>query len=272
MKFWANGPGELLGDQLATGKPYYFTASTWFVNSAVGTDGAGSAGLDREKPLATLGQAITNASAGDTVILMDGHSETLTAVLAINKQLFIAGGGSSGGIPTVSFTMNAAAADTFNVSAGNTEIRNIWFKESAQANTGGTGGKIHTSASGCRIIGCYFSMGANDAYAGILADTAPTSLRVESCTFISTATSRAVRPAQGLTVRTAASDVEVYNCIFSDGAVGFSSRAFDTSTVTITRLRIFNLSLLLGASAAMGGSSTGFISGITQTGGGRVDW
>lgn len=272
MKFWANGPGELLGDQLATGKPYYFTASTWFVNSATGTDAGGSAGQDREKPLATLGQAITNASAGDTVILMDGHTETLTATLAISKQLYIAGGGSSGGIPTVSFTMNATNQDTFNVSAGNTELRNIWFKESAQSNSGSTGGKVHTSVSGCRIVGCYFSMGANDQYAGLFADTAPTSLRVESCTFISTATTRATRPTQGMTIRAAASDVEIYNCIFSDGLYGFTSRSLDTSTVTLTRTRIVNLSLLLGASMAFGASSTGFISGLTQTGGGRVDW
>lgn len=274
MRLWLNGLGEILGDVLATSKPVYLSGNVWFVNSATGTDAGGTAGQDREKPLATLGQAITNASAGDAVLLESGHSETLTAAVAVSKQLFIIGGGSSGGVPTVKFTMNAAAQDTFTITAANCEIRNILFPESSQTNAGSSGAKVViTNVAGTRLIGCRFEMGAKDNYAGVKWVTAGDNTRIDGCTFISTATVTATRPARGIhTNSLAIADLEVYNSIFSDGTVGFVSGAFDSAGGIVTRLKVVSLSLLLGASFLAHTSSTGFIIGLAQTGGGRVGW
>ncbi len=272
MKNWQNGLGEILGDTLATAKPTITAGDVWFVNSTGGVDAGGTAGQDRQKPLATLGQAITNAAAGDTVLLMNGHAETLTAALAISKQLIIVGGGSAGGIPTVTFTMNAAAQDTFTVNQANTEIRNVRFAASAQSNTGSAGGKITVTAAGCRIRGCYFDMGANDQLAGIRLGASSGPVRIESTTLISTAPTVTTRPASGINVVSAISDVELVNLTLSDGTVGFTNGAFASSAVVLTRLRAENLALLLGAEFLLNASTTGTIYGLTQTDGGRVSW
>jgi hypothetical protein len=270
MKVWGNGLGEVLGDALAVNKPVYASGDVWYVYSVSGVDAGGTAGQDREKPLATLGQAITNAAAGDTIVCKDGHAEVLTAALSISKQLFIVGGGSSGGVPTVTFTMNAAAQDTFSLSVANTEIRNLRFPAASQSNAGSSGGKITVTAAGCRIRGCYFDMGANDQLAGIRLGAASGPVRIESCTLISTATAVATRPSSAINVASAISDVELVNVTLSDGTVGFTNGAFASSAVIITRLRAENLALLLGAEFLLNASTAHLEYGVTQSGGGRI--
>lgn len=274
MRLWPNGTGNLLGDVLATGKPTYVSGNIWYVNSATGTDAASPAGQDKEKPLAGLAQAITNASAGDFIVLADGHAQTLTAAISISKQLFIVGAGSSGGNPTASFTMNSATADTFAVTAAGCDIRNIKFPESSQTNAGTTGGKIVISnVAGTRIVGCRFEMGAKDNYAGVMLATSGADTRLDTCTFISTATTTATRPSRGVNTNSLAlSDFEMTDCVFSDGTVGFANGAFDGSGGIMTRFRGINNSLLLGADMKMNSSSTGYLVGTTTTGAARVDW
>lgn len=274
MRLWPNGLAEILGDTLAIGEPLYVSGDVWFVNSATGTDAASPAGKDKEKPLAGLAQAITNAAAGDLILLAAGHTQTLTAAIAVSKQLFIVGGGSSGGSPTVSFTMNSSAADTFTISAAGCDIRNIKFPESSQTNAGTSGAKVVVSnVAGTRIVGCRFEMGAKDNYAGVMLVTSGADTRLSDCTFISTATSTATRPSRGVNTNSLAlSDFEVTNCVFSDGTVGFANGAFDGSGGIMTRFRGINNSLLLGADMKMNSSSTGYLVGTTTTGAARVDW
>lgn len=276
MRLWPNGFGNLLGDILATAKPTYVSGDVWFVNSATGTDAASPAGKDKEKPLAGLAQAITNAAAGDVIVLADGHAQTLTSVITVSKQLFIVGAGSSGGQPTASFTVNSTNVDAIVVSAANCDIRNIKFPESLQTNTGAVGAKLAiNNIAGTRIVGCRFEMGAKDNFAGVLVGTSNSlcnDTRLDGCTFISTATSAATRPSRGLSAPVIISDLEVVNCVFSDGTVGFANGAFDGSAGVITRFRGINNSLLLGADMKMNSASTGYLVGTTTTGAARVDW
>lgn len=274
MKIFPNGLGQTTGDSLGTTKPLYSIGNAWYVNSSGGVDAGGSAGQDREKPLATIGQAYTNASAGDIIVLMDGHTETLTTELTIAKQLYIVGGGATAGIPTVSFIMNAANKDTFVVTAANTEIRGIRFKAPAVVNDGGTYGAkvVINSVAGCRVIGCYFDMGATDRnVSGVYLGVGSNNTRIANCTFISTATVVATRPYDAMRVITS-SDLELDGVVFSDGTVGYQNPAFDTSGVVLTRLRCTNLSLLNGGEMSLNASTTGWIATPTVTGGGRVSW
>lgn len=274
MRLWPNGLGSTLGDILATGKPLYVSGDVWFVNSATGVDAAAPAGKDRDKPLAGLAQAITNAAPADFIVLEDGHAQTLTAAITISKQLFIVGGGSSGGQPTVSFTMNSAAADTFIVTAAECEIRNIKFPESSQTNAGTNGGKIViNNVAGTRIIGCRFEMGAKDNYAGIMFVASGADTKFTDTTIISTATVVATRPSRGVNTNSVAvNDLDMTNCTLSDGTVGFVNGAFDGSLSTMGRFKGSNNSLLLGAAIKMNGASTGYLVGTTTTGAARVDW
>ena len=123
--FLQNGCGESTGDELCTSRPLLLPTSNsvWYVNSATGTDAVSPAGKNREKPLATLAQAITNAQANDIIVLMDGHAESTTSFMTLSTAgVKIVGAGSSGGIPTVTFTFGTGGGISLD-GAGN-EIRN----------------------------------------------------------------------------------------------------------------------------------------------------
>lgn len=274
MKLFSNGYGQSTGDALSTTKPIYSTGDVWYVNSSGGVDAASPAGKDEQRPLATIGQAYTNAAAGDTIVLMDGHTETLTTELTIAKQLYIVGGGASAGIPTVSFTMNAAAKDTFVITAANTEIRGIRFKASSVANAGGTyGGKVVINGvTGCRVIGCYFDMGGTDAaVSGVYVAAASHNTRIANCTFVSVATAVATRPESAIRGSTV-TDLELDGVVLSDGTYGYANPAFNYSGFVITRLRGTNVSLLLGAEMSLNAATTGWLATPTVTKGGRISW
>lgn len=273
MIYRSNGLGGTTGDTLATCRPLIQSGNAWYVGSNVtgAADAAAPAGKDRQKPLLTLGQAITNSAAGDIIVLLDGHTEILTAVLAISKQLTIVGEGLSGGRPTANFTMNAAAADTFTVNQQGTELRNIWFKEASQTNT--SAAKVNITASECRVVGCYFECGAKDQLSGILLGAGANGARLVNTTLISTATSAATRPTRGVQASAALADVELDGLILSDGTVGFSTAAWDSAAVSLTRLRGLSLSLLLGADMLLNATNNGsYLNPQVSTNGGRIEW
>lgn len=79
-------------------------------------------------PVTTLARAIARAVAGDTIILKEGHAETITGVagLTINKAgLKIIGLGTYGRRPR--FLMDGAATVTALISAANVTLQNIVF-------------------------------------------------------------------------------------------------------------------------------------------------
>lgn len=266
---FGNGLGEALGDQLVTCKPLYSIGAVWFVNSNGGSDGVSPAGKSREAPLATLAQAITNASDNDIIVLMSGHAETPTTGYTIAKKLIIVGGGSAGGLPTVKLGANGAALTRFNVTASNVELRNIWFQSSSVTNANG----VLVSGALFRCKGCYFELGPNDNY-GIALAAGADSARVVNTTFISTATSVAAQAHVGMRTNATVSDLELDGVVFSGGAVGFSNPyAFDTGGNILNRLKAENVSLLLGADAnLLTGGNTGYFNPQLSTGGSQVNF
>jgi hypothetical protein len=266
-----NGTGETLGDTLATCSPIQVSGNVWYVNSVGGVNGASPAGKDKQKPLATLAQAQTNAADGDIVYLLSGHTETLVAALSISKKLTIVGTGSASGKPTVKLYNNSAAAGLLSIASANVELRNIWFPENVQSNTA-TAKVAVTNVNGFRCVGCYFEAGAFDQNDQLgIAGTSST-LRIVNTTFISTATVVATRPAAALDFSGTCSDADLSGCVFSDGTVGFSSSSLLISG-TVTRLKGEALSFLLGADADFSaGTVTGWVNAQTHTGGGSVRW
>lgn len=271
MSHRLNGLGGTLGAQLATCKPLEVSGSVWYVHYGTGTDAASPRGKDRQNPLKTLAQAITNATAGDIVVLLSGHAETLTAVLTISKQLYIVGEGTSSGLPAVTFTTDAATADTFAVTQAGTELWNILFPENTQDNNGN--GKVEVTAAGVRIRGCYFQQGRHDLLPAITLGAGASNCRLVDTTVISTGTTASGLPAYGIRVTAAISDLETENLILSDGVAGFTNPSWDSSGFAVTRMRQLNLSLLLGADMALNATNAGsWLNPQLQTGGGRIDW
>lgn len=268
-----NGIGGTTGDTLATCKPLQLAGSVWYLYSATGVDGASPAGKDRQKPLATLAQAHTNAAAGDIIVCLDGHTETLAATQVFSKAVFLIGEGSSAGKPTVSFRTSAANLGVFSLQAG-VNLGNIYFPSSVQSNAGpgANVGKVHLGNGNNIIRGCYFEESAFDQLPGLSIATGLSGIRVENSTFISTATLVATRPTYGLYHVGTVSELDVNGCVFSDGTVGFSGAAWDGTAGIGTRMRAQSVSLLLGAEALHNAATTGFFNPQTATGGGRIDW
>lgn len=270
VQFYPNGIGGTApGDSLDLARPLQTTGNVWYVSSLTGTDAASPAGQNREKPLATVAQAVTNAANDDFVVFLAGHSETLTAVQTVAKRLTLIGEGVASGKPSVKFTSNAAVSGLFFMSSTNVELRNIYFPEAIQTNSivkvdwGGTGG---------RMVGCYFELGAKDT-AGGLRLSGSDQMRVESCTFISTAPTTAVQPGYAIKSNGALADLEIANTVVSAGTVGFSNfSAIDLTAGAAVRCRLSGISLLLGADVAMGASATGYVNVQLSTGGSRVAW
>lgn len=273
MILWPNGLGGVTGDILATTKPLYTSEDVWFVNSNGGVDAAAPAGKDRQKPLATVGQAYTNAGAHDIIVLMDGHTETRTSSLSVVKALTFVGEGSASGVPTVQLKINAAAASFFTVVTSGNTFANLKFPASLQSNTGdgGNQGKLAIQADTI-VRGCYFEQSGLDQLPAISIASGSTDVRIENTTIISTATAVATRPPYGIYHIGTATDLDVVGLTLSDGTVGFSTAAWDGTAGAVTRLRATGISLLLGADVRQHASTVGYLYATTQTGGASVNW
>jgi len=270
VQFYPNGIGGTApGDSLDLARPLQTTGNVWYVSSLIGFDAASPAGQNREKPLATLAQAVTNSASDDFIVFLPGHSETLTAAQSIAKRLTLIGEGTTSGKPSVSFRTNAAVSALFTLSGTNIELRNIYFPEAQQTNSLV---KIQWTGQFGRVVGCYFELGAKDT-AGALQLNGSDQLRVDGSTFISTATLVTAQPGYAIKSASALVDLEISNTVFSAGTVGFSNfAAVDLTFNPATRCRITGLSLLLGADVAMGASATGYVNVQLSTGGSRVTW
>lgn len=273
IKFYPNGIGGTVGDSLDTCKPLMTSGNVWYVSSLTGTDASGLAGLNREAPLATLAQAVTNSSNDDIIVFLAGHTQTLTAFQSLSKRLVLIGEGTTAGKPAVSFLMNAAGTSMFSVSSSDVELRNLYFPPNVQTN-GSV--RINAISANFRAKGCYFECGATDTNAAIALGS--TGARIENCTFISVGTTIAAQPNSAIKSIAASTltNLEITDTVVSAGTVGFSNfAAVDLSNVTAaTQIKVEGLSLLLGADMDLGISSTatGRVNVQLATGGSRVNW
>src|SRR3990172_7434384 len=145
--------GGTSGARLATRYPIYESGVRHYVSSASGNNSY--AGTDRVKPVATIAQAHTNASAGDTIVCLASHAETLTVAQTFSKaNLHIYGEGAGSSLPR--FTCNGAIA-MFDVTAAGVWFESLWFPQSTTAPTA----RVQIATVGCQVISCMFEAGAS---------------------------------------------------------------------------------------------------------------
>lgn len=268
-QFYPNGIGAFLGDVLATCRPLQMSGNVWYVSSYSGTDAASPRGQQREFPLATIGQAHTNAVAGDIIVCLDGHGETLTATQTFNKAgITLVGEGSNSGVPTVGFSINSAAVSLFNVTAAGVKFRNFRVRENDQLSVAS---KITWAAANGEMRNCYVACGAKDV-ASLSLGAGSNSFCLRSSTFVSTTTTN--RPGSAVFLSAAVSDLDILDCVFDGGELGFSasSVALDLSLFAVTRLRGESVSMIRGADASINAATIGYFNIQTSTGGSRVSW
>lgn len=190
------------------------TGNLYFVDSNASASGSG---LSPEDPVTTLtaASALCTANNGDTIIVMEGHAETIDS--AADVDLTVAGVriiGLGHGASRPTFTFSTTADGTFAVGASSQWIENllfvanftngvtvgvdiddahtdITFKRCEWRATSATkefllGVTIAASAARITFDQCYFFEGAGDATAAIASEGALDELKIMNCMFSGT--------------------------------------------------------------------------------------
>lgn len=266
---YPNGVGGTSGATLATASPLYTSGSVWYVSSASGVDAGSISGNDRIKPLATLAQAYTNASAGDTIVCLSGHAETLTAAQTFAKaDLKLIGEGSGSNRPR--FTRDGDV-NMFDVTAAGFICVNIYFPASTSVSSKS---RLRTAAVCTQVRDCYFECGASDTGVAFETTTGASQITVRDTTFASVSLLTSAQPQSAFQVGAALTDLELENVTFSGGVSGWVGQyAFHAAAVAITRLRAVNIDLLGDSDIGfLTTGTTGFITIRNTSGSARVVW
>ena len=267
VSYLVDGIGASLGDSLAMETGFIGTPAVYYVSSVSGSNYYN--GRDRAKPFATLSYAIGSAMAGDIIVLLTDHTESVNSVV-VNKELLIIGEGTSEGKPTASVWGNATGtSEVITVSANRVEIRNVRFRPQTFA---ATGSFINWTGTDGLMKGCYLESDEFDDGPKLM--VAGDRMAVESTTFISVATSVANQPVQAIATTSGALTLFTMRAsVISGGAYGWSSA--DTAAyfqAAALQVRIESLSLLLGSDVKLDADVTGFVSVPVSTGGSQVRW
>ncbi len=268
LSMFPNGIGGTLGSRLATCKPLLTSGNVWYVDTTNGVDAGGSAGQNRESPLLTLAQAVTNSSAGHAIVLINNSTVALTGAQSIAGR-YVLGEGEASGVPSSTITFNGAGQLTMGSAGG--ELRNVRITARSAA-SGASTPRVLVSASSQLVEDCYFDCDANDDASALSLATSLANITVRGCTFVSTATSTS-RPVMAMDCAGTSSDLALEDCVFDAGTYGWSATwALDISAGIITRLKGIGLSFLRGADWGIHASSTGYFNVATATGGSRGSW
>lgn len=247
------------GDALIT-SDIFVTGVVYYVDSASGNDA--NAGTNRNAPLATLAQAITNATAnnGDIIILEEGHAETSASSIAMSKAgISVLGLGAGSTKPA--FTVNGNV-DLIAITGARCRIYNLRFPVGTAAHTS----RIDVGAAGCLIQDCDFSCGANDLESITIPD-AGDDCTIDGCTFTITADG----PDAAIEVESAtALGLKVTDCTFDGGDYDFDAAAIN-SGVAHTEFLYLDNTLANKASIIHTAASKGLCSGTVAGDGSRVE-
>jgi len=138
--------------------------TTFYVDSGHGSKkDSPDHGRSPNSPFATIDYAIGRCSnsAGDTILLAPGHTETVASAAAISCDVIgitIRGYGNGSLRPTITIGSTANTAD-ISVSAANVALDNLRFICGATTSGDDLADMIDISAASCTIKNCYFADG-----------------------------------------------------------------------------------------------------------------
>ncbi len=267
-KIQTGGIGGTTGLSLCQLEPLYTSGNIWYVDNsnATAADGASPAGKDRIKPLLTIAQANTNSAAGDIIVMLAGHSQTITSMITLSKAgVRLVSEGSA--TTRASLICGASIASVIEVTAAGVVLGNIKFGAST---TVPTAGRVRIAAATCVVDGCYFDCSAVDTIEALRVDTSGSTLTVRDTSFVSSAATPASQPESGMAVVAAVSDMVLSNVTFNGGSSGWSGAAFDGASA-VTRLTATGISLLNDSDFTLATGSVYTVHVLNQSGSARVD-
>jgi hypothetical protein len=248
------GLGDGYGSTWASCRPAAMTSlSVWF-DSSVAAAGDGS----KNSPYSSL-----SAGATSNNFLASGHNETLTATIAMSTGNILCGRGSGTSMSKLRWTpaVGTSASTIRCTDPGATAyIENVWFGGATESSFGYNGQVLMASATGLLVVrNCIFDCGAYDLSPGLyMGSSGAAFLRLEGCTFRSTATSASARPQYGLHVNASSAHVSLVDCTFDGGTYGFAGSSngyaahITASGVKIQGLRLLNNARIYVVSTAKG--------------------
>jgi hypothetical protein len=244
---YPNGGGGVTGDEVAVNKPVIVgtTGHIWYVSSLTGSDAVSPKGREREKPLATFNQAFTNSVAGDVVIFLENHAETIAAAIAVNKALTIVSEGS--GSTRAKLTCAVAGNAMLTLSQTGTSLNNIYFPASTAVPTA----RVSITAAGVVSDNCYFECGASDTGTTVLYG-AVSSCQLTNAYFLATGN----QPGTAVSAPSAMSGFFFENCTLDGGSFGFSGFAF-TAAGVLTAVYANEIHQLNNADVSLAATWTG---------------
>jgi hypothetical protein len=262
IQVYPNGAGGATGADLAVLTKAYYSGNVWYVKNATGTDAVSPAGLERTSPLKTLSQAYTNAAAGDTIVFLSGHAESLGAAQTLAKaRLALVSEGNTAST-RASFLCTGAVA-MFDITAAGVLVDNIYFPAATAAPTA----KVRTAAAFTRVQNCYFDCGVNDTNRALSFVTGASQGRVTGTTFTVTAAGAAV----GIEVINAMSDLEMDSVTFDGSSFGWTGYAFK-GTAAVTGIHATRMNRLNGSHVILAtGGSGKWYDGVCSTDA-RLQW
>jgi hypothetical protein len=268
---YSSGIGGSSGSELATASRLYSSGFVWYVSFSSGTDAASPAGRERNRPLKTLSQAYTNASAGDVIVLLSGHTETLTSAQTLGKAgLLVIGEGSGTTRPT--FT-RGDDVNVFNVTAAGVLIDNIIFNDTFA--TAVNPAAVKTASTETVLKNCQFQMGDDlvdvAANIGFEMVTGAGQVRIEDTRFV-VVSDATYRPASAIKVTNAMSDLELSGVTLDGGPVGWAQPYAFNGAAAITRLTTLNVDLYNDSDITLATGTTGNVHVRSTTGSAKVVW
>ena len=263
IKHYANGLGGTDGSVVATGDDVLCSGAVYYVGNAVAGNSDANAGTERAKPFATIAHGMSVAVAADTIVVLSGHSESITTTVTFNRaNMRIVGEGLGSAAPR--FTGGAATV-IFDITAACVIMDNLVFPASTAAVTT----RLRVTADDFRGTSLRFQSGANDTNAAMLWNCAGATgpLMLFNCSW----TSVAAQPSIGLSFTQSTTQLVMQNCIFDGGSFGWSDYAMKSST-SLFGLDITGHSILNGSHTLLPTGTNGFLQISASTGDSRIDW
>lgn len=268
IKYYPNGAGGTVGADLAIAKPLYTSGVIWYVCNASAAASNANVGTDRDLPLLTLQQAVTNAGPGDIIDLLARHREVIATTVTLSDEgVSIVGEGVGSVVPKLISNVPAGSGPMIAVEDKGIFFDNIYFPASLQ--TARERIFIGGSPTGVATLkNLSFECSAFDSNRTVWFDSVGPSV-ITGCTF--TATGVDAGPGVQLT---AESGFTMDSCVFDAGSFNWGTDgAFLQSSSPSTSMRITNISLLNGSNMYLTATGAVGVIGVTdQSGDSVIDW
>lgn len=263
---WPNGIAGTAGAALATGSPLLASGEVYYVSSTTSGAADSGSGKERSRPWATLGFALTQVSANDTVVCLANHAETLDSGTYSTAGITIIGEGSGATRPR--FAKDSDTVATF--SGAGVTLWNLWFSASGIATTNS---RIALSGASAVVRDCYFESGTSENSGAACLGLSGSNCRILDTTFIATGGSIADQGYTGISVTANITDLYLEAVVFDGGAASWGAgAAFVAASNTITRLKMINVDLLNDSDIILPTGCTGLILVRNTSGSARIVW